>query len=175
MQMSSSVIKPIRTKSRSIILIAFSLLVLPIALTSAGTVSNMPTGKEHTNSIGMKLVRIEAGEFMMGVNKTPLPESTVGRVGNKKMVASWRLSGDFDEIPVHRVKISKPFYMGAFEVTNAQYERFDPAHRELRGKAGFSSEDDEAVVFVSWLDATRFCQWLARKEGLPYRLPTVRP
>ena len=62
--------------------------------------------------------------------------------------------------------------MGAFEVTNAQYERFDPGHRKFRGELGFSSGDDEAVVFGSWLDATRFCQWLSKKEGLPYRLPT---
>jgi formylglycine-generating enzyme required for sulfatase activity len=152
--------------------IPFLLLALPIVLTSAGTAVNMPAGKEYTNSIGMRLVRIQAGEFMMGVNQTPLPESVVGRTGNIKAVASWRLSGDFDERPAHRVRISKPFYLGAFEVTNAQYERFDPGHRKFRGELGFSSGDDEAVVFVSWLDATRFCQWLSKKEGLPYRLPT---
>jgi hypothetical protein len=80
--------------------------------------------------------------------------------------------GDFDERPVHRVTIAKPFYMGATEVTNAQYEQFDPAHRQLRGKLGFSKEDDEAVIFVSWHEATRFCEWLSNKEGKPYRLPT---
>ena len=62
--------------------------------------------------------------------------------------------------------------MGAFEVTNAQYEQFDPAHRSLRGKLEFSKEDNEAVVFVSWRDANHFCQWLSKKEGKTYRLPT---
>lgn len=152
--------------------IPFLLLVLPIVSTSVGIAVNMPAGKEYTNSIGMRLVRIEAGEFMMGVNQTLLPESVVGRTGNNRTLASWRLSGDFDELPAHRVRISKPFYIGAFEVTNAQYERFDPGHRKFRGEQGFSSGDDEAVVFVSWLDATRFCQWLSKKEGFPYRLPT---
>jgi len=172
MQMSTLISEQTCTKSRSLVRIPFLLLALPIVLTSAGTAVNMPAGKEYTNSIGMRLVRIQAGEFMMGVNQTPLPESVVGRTGNIKAVASWRLSGDFDERPAHRVRISKPFYMGAFEVTNAQYERFDPGHRKFRGELGFSSADDEAVVFVSWLDATRFCQWLSKKEGLPYRLPT---
>jgi len=172
MQISSLISEQPCTKSRSLVRILFLLLALPIVLTSVGTAVNMPTGKEHTNSIGMRLVRIEAGEFMMGVNQTPLPESVAGRTGNNKIVASWRLSGDFDERPAHRVRISKPFYMGAFEVTNAHYERFDPGHRKFRGELGFSSGDDEAVVFVSWLDATRFCQWLSKKEGLPYRLPT---
>ena len=62
--------------------------------------------------------------------------------------------------------------MGIYEVTNAQYEQFDPEHRKLRGELGFSQDDDEAVVFVSWHDAMRFCEWLSEKEGLPYRLPT---
>jgi hypothetical protein len=70
------------------------------------------------------------------------------------------------------VKISRPFYLGVHEVTNAQYEEFDPAHRQRRGEMGFSKADDEAVVFVSWNDAVEFCRWLSRKEGRPYRLPT---
>ena len=82
------------------------------------------------------------------------------------------LDGDFDERPRHRITISRPFYMAATEVTNAQYEQFDPGHRQLRGKLGFSKEDDEAVVFVTWHDAGRFCEWLSKKEGQPYRLPT---
>jgi len=81
-------------------------------------------------------------------------------------------NGDFDEHPAHRVTITRPFYMAACELTNAQYERFDPSHRRLRGKNGFSKADDEAVVFVSWHDAVAFCDWLSEKEGRPYRLPT---
>ncbi len=112
--------------------------------------AEMPSEKQFANSLGMKFVRIEPGSFMMGS-----PEG-----------------GDFDERPVHRVAISRPFYLGACEVTNAQYERFDPGHRKLRGKNGFSNDDDEAVVFVTWHDAVGFCERLSRAEGRPYRLPT---
>jgi hypothetical protein len=98
----------------------------------------------------MHLVRLEPGTLAMGQDS----------------------GGDWDERPLHGVRISRPFYLGATEVTNAQYEQFDPTHRELRGKLGFSKEDDEAVVFVSWHEAAAFCEWLAKKEGLPYRLPT---
>jgi formylglycine-generating enzyme required for sulfatase activity len=80
--------------------------------------------------------------------------------------------GDWDERPTHEVTISQPFLMGVTEVTNAQYEQFDPQHKQLRGKLGFSKEDDEAVVFVSWAEAAAFCKWLSEKEGQPYRLPT---
>ena len=40
-----------------------------------------------------------------------------------------------------------------FEVTNLQYELFDPGHRKFRGRNGFSNVDDEAVTFVNWYDA----------------------
>jgi formylglycine-generating enzyme required for sulfatase activity len=114
------------------------------------TVRGAGTPKILTNSIGMKFVRIESGSFLMGSEK----------------------GGDFDERPVHRVWISRSFDMAATEVSNAQYEQFAPAHRQLRGKLGLSKDDDEAVVFVSWNDATKFCEWLSNKEGKPYRLPT---
>ncbi len=126
--------------------------------------TDMPADKDHVNSIGMQLARIDPGSFMMGGGTTPLPTEVAGD--------EWRLHGDFDEHPAHKVTISNPFYMGVCEVTNAQYEKFDPEHRELRGKWGFSKEDGEAVVFVSWHDAMSFCKWLSEREGLLYRLPT---
>jgi formylglycine-generating enzyme required for sulfatase activity len=117
----------------------------------------------YTNSIGMNFVRVEGGSFEMGTAEVPA-ELCGGR--------KYLLEGDPDEKPVHKVKISRSFMMAATEVTNAQYERFDPSHRHVRGKLGFSVDSDEAVVFVSWTDAKRFCDWLSEKEGMPYRLPT---
>lgn len=102
-----------------------------------------------TNSIGQRFAEVPAGEFNMG--------ST---------------AGDRDETPVRRVRISRSFHLSTTEVTNAQYEQFDPAHRSLRGKLGFSTRDDEPAVFVSWHDAVAFCEWLSAREGRHYRLPT---
>lgn len=79
---------------------------------------------------------------------------------------------DYDETPIHKVVISRPFRMSVTEITNAQYEAFDPSHRALRGKQGFSSGDNEAVIFVDWHQADAFCRWLSEKEGRTYRLPT---
>ena len=119
--------------------------------------------KTITNSIGMRLCRIDPGTYLMG-NDAPLPDELIS--------PSCFRHGDFDERPVHRVTISDPFYLAACQVTNRQYEQFDPTHRQVRGKLGFSQGDDEAVVFVSWEEATSFCRWLSEKEGEEYRLPT---
>jgi sulfatase modifying factor 1 len=125
----------------------------------------VPSEHIYTNSIGMKLVRIESGRFMMGFGDKPLTQEVVTRPSHFSM-------GDFDEHPTHKAEVTKPFYMGMYEVTNAQYEQFDPSHKKWQGRRGYSKGDDEAVVYVSWDDAVRFCDWLSRKEGLAYRLPT---
>lgn len=133
---------------------------------------SLPDTPTYTNRLGMKFVRIEPGTFMMG-NADPLPPGLleVTEFGSSRRV--WLPArGDYDERPVHRVTLTRPFYIGITEVTNAQYEQFDKLHVYLRGKNGFSVEDDEAVIYVSWHEAVAFCQWLSEKEGLPYRLPT---
>ena len=143
------------------------MIVLATVVLAAASVTaaQIPTGDEYTNSVGMKFVRIEPGTFTMGVGKTPLPIELTDHRGTQAQ-------GDFDEHPNHTVRISRPFYMAATEVTNAQYELFDPGHANLRGKEGLSKADDEAVIFVNWYDAQAFCQWLSDTEGLPYRLAT---
>ena len=127
--------------SADALLVLVALLAVAPALAAAGDGT--------ANSLGMKLVRIEPGTFLMGSGK-----------------------GDYDERPPHKVTIRRAFRMAATETTNAQYEHFDPNHRSLRGKLGFSKDDDEAVVFVSWHEAMAFCKWLSRREGCTYRLPT---
>lgn len=121
--------------------------------------------QSFTNSIGMQFARIEPGVFMMGSADANLSDELTS---DKEYLKD----GDWDEQPVHQVSLSTAFHIGIYQVTNAQYEEFDPDHREQRGKVGFSKDDDEAVVFVDWHDATRFCEWLSEKEGRLYRLPT---
>ncbi|MBC8253737.1 MAG: SUMF1/EgtB/PvdO family nonheme iron enzyme, partial [Ardenticatenia bacterium] len=122
---------------------------LLIVVVSAGCVDALET---QENSLGMKLMRVPAGQFQMGNMDSA--------------------NGDFDEKPVHPVRITRSFWMSAAEVTNAQYEQFDPSHRALRGRHGLSREDDEAVIFVSWHDVVGFCKWLSERESKAYRLPT---
>ena len=138
-------------------LVSGTIVSLECALPAFGAV--MPEDAEYVNCLGMRFVRIRPGSFVMGAGTTALPEELTAD--------EWRRHGDFDEHPAHRVTISNAFYVACCQVTNAQYEKFDPEHRSLRGKRGFSKGDDEAVVFVSWHDALRFCEWLSEKDGLP--------
>jgi formylglycine-generating enzyme len=138
----------------------FSLSARLLLACSALARAEVLEGKEHTNSIGMRLARIEAGEFVMGDGEAP-PRSRV----------EW-MQRDWDEAPAHSVRISKAFFLGTTEVTNAQYEQFNAEHKKRRGRFGASSADNEPVTFVTWQQAVDFCQWLSKKEGRPYRLPT---
>ena len=68
-----------------------------------------------------------------------------------------------DEQPEHQVTVS-PFAMSKYEVTNEEYERFDPKHRKHRD--GYSWRDREPVIYVSWVDGARYCNWLSEQAGL---------
>jgi formylglycine-generating enzyme required for sulfatase activity len=128
------------------------------------------SSREFTNSIGMKFVLIKAGEFLMGS-----PDSD-------RDAFDW-------EKPQHRVRITRPFYLGVHEVTRGQFRRFvdeagfqTEAEKDGKGveqnprytwrEAGFEQTDEHPVVNVSWNDAVAFAEWLGRKEGKSYRLPT---
>jgi formylglycine-generating enzyme len=136
--------------------------------------------KRFTNTIGMKLNLIHAGTFVMGS-----PDSEAGRSIETQ----------------HRVKISKPFYMGVYDVTRGEFAKFvaetkyqTDAEKNGKGSIGYDADgkfsfkleyiwrspglfgnqqtDNHPVVSVSWADANAFCDWLSKKEGKKYRLPT---
>jgi formylglycine-generating enzyme required for sulfatase activity len=136
----------------------------------------MPTEKKFSNFVGMQFVQVGPGGFTMGFEGGQLSEealSATERSGQRDIkLGLFGKKGDYDEHPAHKVTITKSFYMGVYEVTNDQYEKYDPLHMHLRGKRGFSIDNTEAVVFVSWHEAKAFCDWMSGVDGLPYRLPT---
>jgi formylglycine-generating enzyme required for sulfatase activity len=99
-----------------------------------------------SNKLGMKFIRIEAGEFMMGS-----PETEVGRQNDETL---------------HHVKITKPFMMAMTTVTQAQWKAV------MGNNPSSHLGDDFPVDTVSWNDAVAFCEKLSAKEGKHYRLPT---
>ena len=128
----------------------------------------------------MPMVSIPAGETLVGTSTaTPIAGHCRGEPCPALCLQDPYCSigtpyGDYDEHP-QRTAVSVPaFHLAATEVTNAQYEKFDPDHRIFRGlEHGWSTGDHEPAVFVSHENATAYCVWLsAQHPGTRYRLPT---
>jgi formylglycine-generating enzyme required for sulfatase activity len=99
------------------------------------------------NNVKMRLVLIPAGKFMMGS-----PATEAGRSS--------------EEGPQHGVTISKPFYMGVFEVTQEQYE-------QVMGKNPSNVKGaTNPVERVSWDEVVEFCRKLSARTGKKVMLPT---
>jgi len=112
------------------------------------------------NTAEMSVVLIPAGEFMMGAEESP--EEVARKCDTPFLVARW-FEG---EHPRHRVCITRPFYMGAHEVTRLQYA-------QVMGLNGAGREEgSKPAESVSWYEAGEFCARLSQREGLSYRLPT---
>jgi len=123
-------------------------------------------GDDMTLDLGggvqLELVWIPGGTFQMGSHQTP--EEIVGLYGGEAKFYE-------DERPVHTVTVDG-FWMGKYEVTNAQYRRYQSSHSS-KDFSGFSlNGDDQPVVYVSWDDAKGFCKWLSDRAGKTIRLPT---
>ena len=109
------------------------------------------------------VVRIEPGAFEMG-SDSPIPaEFLKGPSG--VIYDRPSAQGDYDEAPVHRVAITKPFLISATEITIDQFRQFRPDYNGYDHFAPYAAG-------VTWNDAVAFCQWLSKREGKPYRLPT---
>lgn len=79
--------------------------------------------------------------------------------------------GDANEKPTHETCVGD-FYIGRYEITNAQFRKFRPEHNSGKYENLMLNEEKQPVVNVSWEDAVAFAKWLSKKTGLVYRLPT---
>jgi formylglycine-generating enzyme required for sulfatase activity len=123
--------------------------------------------KVITNSVGMKLTLIPAGKFLMGS-----PAAEPERDDNEAQ---------------HEVTISRPFYLGVYEVTQGQYEKlmgqpraggkYNPQNPGARFGPGRGGGPDHPMENIRWNHAVEFCRRLTalpeeKKAGRVYRLPT---
>jgi formylglycine-generating enzyme required for sulfatase activity len=163
----------------------FSLILTSLAALVVVTVGRADVDKKSdaivTNSIGMQLAAIPAGDFLMGS-----PDSDKDALEHEK--------------PQRKVRITRAFYLGTTTVTVGQFKAFvkesgyktdaergkatawkyiTAAGKIEEGKAehnwqntGLPLGDDFPVLNVTYADAVAFCKWLSAKEGKVYRLPT---
>jgi sulfatase modifying factor 1 len=148
--------------------------------------------------VKMEMTLIPAGEFLMGSGESA--EATAEFFNKYYGVDFWKAADSKREHPQHRVRITRPFYLGTYHVTRGQFRQFvadthyktDAEKGEKPGtwgwnpdkkyfdwnekyswrNAGLRQTDEHPVVCVSWNDAVAFCKWLSKKEGKTYCLPT---
>lgn len=153
----------------------------------------------ETNSIGMKMVLIPPGEFMMGSSDEDIEKAIQEFPASSK----WWKPAMVQEKPRHKVRISFPFRISAHEVTYSVFQKFATASKyktdaergDGKGGWGFNTEQktdprvqskdfswrnpgfaqaaDHPVVNVSHYDARMFIEWINKVESTSaYRLPS---
>ena len=127
------------------------IVTIATLLVSGTIIAAQDADKIITNSIGMKLTLIPAGKFVMG---SPTTEN----------------ERDVEELP-HEVTITKPFYLGVYEVTQKQYEKFMGKNPSFFKQAVADLPADQ----VLWVEAVEFCKRLSnsvdKKKGGPRLSP----
>lgn len=152
----------------------------------------------HTNSIGLKLALLPPGEFTMGRTEEQFDKllNTLKNHPEMKRNYGGQVVWSMLMMPGHRVRLTKPFYMGTTEVTVAQFRQFcDASGYKTEAEQGLDAgepikgrpvctwrkpmvwinlqqKDDEPVLHLCYNDCVEFCKWLSKTEGVEYCLPT---
>ncbi|MEN8130563.1 MAG: PEGA domain-containing protein, partial [Pseudomonadota bacterium] len=100
-----------------------------------------------TTATGQALRLIKPGSFTMGSSRREQ-----GRRSNEVR---------------YPVRLTRPFYLGVKEITNAQFRRFDSSYHSGFVKNLSLDIDEQPVVRLSWEQAARYCNWLSQNESLP--------
>lgn len=138
---------------------------------------------EWTDKDGVKFVLIPPGEYLMGYPKDEIEKLKIDLKQAK--------ANAYDQFVAHRssvqrkVRITKPFYMSAYEITVGQFRKFIEESKYLTtkeqlGTGRFNWQDSatgdnaeqRAVIGVSWDDALAYCKWKGKRDGGEGSLPT---
>ena len=143
---------------RRIVLIFLMVVCVPLLAIAVDKPGTFFRDRLNSGGDGPELVIIPAGSFRMGAVHG---------------------GGDSDEKPVHQVTLAKPFAIGRYEVTFAEYDLFCEATGREKPKDGrrwfpFSNwgRERRPVMNISWDDAVAYTRWLSAQTGKRYRLPS---
>ncbi len=114
---------------------------------AVATAPRAPPPARHDSPLLGALLLLPAGEYLQGSERREQ-----GRRSNEVQ---------------RRVTLTRPFYLAATEVSNAQYRTFRAEHLSGIALEKTIDLDSQAVTNVSWNDAVEFCNWLSVREGLP--------
>ncbi|MBF0428694.1 MAG: formylglycine-generating enzyme family protein [Magnetococcales bacterium] len=113
---------------------------------------SQPSPQKVCQAHGLEFVFIPGGRFLMG--------SPSGEEGRFR-----------DEGPLHEVKV-EPFWMGKYEVTNAQYRKWRPDHDSGKYDTRDLNGDNQPAVRMNWNEAVDYTKWLSEKGNGSFYLPT---
>lgn len=114
---------------------------------------------------GIEFVWVPGGSFMMGQSEAE-KDYLIKEMGQDKYEKYCAC-----EVPCHHVTI-EGFWMGKFEVTNAQYRCFKPRHNSGSYEGHSLNGADQPVVEVSCDDAIAYAEWLSAGSSRKFRLPS---
>ncbi|MGL1893229.1 MAG: formylglycine-generating enzyme family protein [Spirochaetaceae bacterium] len=89
-----------------------------------------------------EMVLVEPGSFIMGSD-----------------------SGKENEKPAHKVKITRAYYIGVYEVTFNQYDAYTLETKRKSADPTIKDRGQRPVMSVDWIQAVTYCNWLSKKEG----------
>ncbi len=116
------------------------------------------------NGITLDMVSISGGSFMMGTEDEEI----------ERLLKKFNWEYFRREKPQREVTV-KPFFLGKYQVTQAQWKAIaslPKVNRDLESNPSYFKGDDLPVEKVSWEDAVEFCQRLSKQTGQEYRLPS---
>jgi len=161
-----------------------NILTLVLALSGVSVNAQQPTS---TNSIGMEFVLVTPGSMLVGKFQPACPDSNARRLDSRARPAEdprtqWN-ADDYarcaemakrDAQPGFIVTIARPYYIGKYEVTQAQWKKVVGANPSVfQGSMVKDDADQHPVDNVTWADAQRFVERLnATDRTAHYRLPT---
>ncbi|MBS0201364.1 MAG: SUMF1/EgtB/PvdO family nonheme iron enzyme [Planctomycetes bacterium] len=155
---------------------------------------HLGTTVQTTNCLGLKLILIPPGEFLMGSTKDEIAAELKGLEAARVPASAFEWPRVAEEGPQHPVRVTRPFSMGATEITVGQFRQFVDATKywtqgERFGAGnsnswkpaqgvkpedvkinwrtpGYPTTDQHPVTQVTWEDAIVFCNWLSAEEDL---------
>lgn len=131
------------------------------------TVTPRPGFAQEVEAVLQTVEQSRVASIPRIINSSSGQELRLLQPGRFGMGSSRREQGRRSNESLRQVEITRRYYLGTREVTNAQFREFRGQHRSEAFKGLDLDKDDHPVSGVSWGDAVEYCNWLSKRDGLP--------